>query len=163
MLDDVQVIRGSSQRLALSLLINGTAQDDLTYGVDLRRLVAEQLVDEVFTEQGFGVSSNILNLEFLREACQPRGIPFSPGIFYGGIRYPNILKFFDGGAHGLTFWDAAVGDIFEWQWLSRCGHLEETRWRLQNLDLQKPPRTIHFFHKLGNQIRDGRFGPYWGG
>jgi hypothetical protein len=163
MLDQVQTLRGRSKRLELSILINGTAQDDLTYGVDLRRLVSEQLVDEVFTEQGFGVSSSHLNLEFLREACQPHGVPFSPGIFYSGIRYPNIPKFYDRGSHGLTFWDVGAGDMFEWQFLSRCGHRDETRWRLQNLDLQKPPRTIHFFHKLGDQIRDSRFGPHWGG
>jgi hypothetical protein len=163
MLDELQARRGSSNRLALSIIINGTAQDDRTYGVDLRRLITEHLVDEVFTEQGFGVSANTLNLELLRETCLGSDVPFSPGIFYGGIRYPNIPKFYDAGAHGLTFWDAAVGDVFEWQWISRFGHKDETRWRLQNLDLQKPPRTIYFFHKLGNQIRDSRFGPYWGG
>jgi len=163
MLDEVQTRNASSNRLDLSIIINGTAQDDRTYGVDLRRLAADHLVDEVFTEQGFGVSANTLNLDFLASTCQMHGIPFSPGIFYGGIRFPNIPQFYDAGVHGLTFWDAAVGDIFEWQWISRFGHPEETRWRLQNLDLQKPPRTIHFFHKLGNQIRDSRFGPYWGG
>ncbi|MBI3852078.1 MAG: hypothetical protein HY298_17610 [Verrucomicrobia bacterium] len=163
MLDQEQQRRGSSQQLASSVIINGTAQDDLNYGVDLRRLVAEKLVDEVFTEQGFGVSSSKLNLEFLREVCQPQGIRFSPGLFYSGTLYPNLPKLYEAGSHGVTFWDVGVGDVFEWCWISRCGHKEETLWRLQNLDLKKAPRTIHFFKKLGNQIRDGRFGPYWGG
>jgi hypothetical protein len=163
MLDQEQQRRGNRQRLALSVHINGTAQDDLTYGVDLRRLVAEKLVDEVFTEQGFGATSDKLNLEFLREVCQPRGIPFSPTIVYRELGYPNLPKLYERGAHGVTFWDAEVRDIFEWCWISRCGHQEETRWRVQNLDLKKAPLTIYRFQKLGNQIRDGRFGPYWGG
>jgi hypothetical protein len=66
MLDAEQKRRGNDQRLALSLLINGTAQDDLFYGVDLRKLVAAKLVDAVFTEHGFGSTTNKLNLPFLR-------------------------------------------------------------------------------------------------
>ncbi len=164
MLDDEQKRRGNgSRRLALSVTINGTAQDDFTYGVDLRRLVDAKLVDEVFTEQGFGRTSGKLNLDFLREVCQPAGVPFSPGLYYDKVTFPNVPRYYDAGARGVTAWDAGVGDMFEWCWLSRCGHEAETRWRLQNLDLKKPPRTIHFFQKLGDQIRDGRYGPHWGG
>jgi hypothetical protein len=47
--------------------------------------------------------------------------------------------------------------------MSRFGHVEETRWRLENLDLARPPRAIRSFHKLGDQVRNGRFGPQWGG
>jgi hypothetical protein len=163
MLDEEQRRRGGGQRLALSVMINGTAQDDFTYGVDLRRLVTEKWVDEVFTEQGFGRTSSNLNLEFLGEVCRPAGVPFSPGIFYGGVTFPNVPKYYDAGARGVTVWDAGITDMFEWCWLSRCGHAEETRWRVGNLDLKKAPRSIHRFQKLGDQIRDGRYGPYWGG
>jgi len=163
-LDAEQQRRGDGKRLALSVLINASAQDDLTYGVDLRRLVAAKLVDEVFTEHGFGSTSGSFNLEFLREVCQPAGVPFSPGIYHSGTRYKSVLPgYYASGAHGLTVWDAEIDDIYEWCWMSRFGHVEETQWRIKNLDLSKPPRTIHLFKKLGDQIRDGRFGPYWGG
>jgi len=164
LLDQEQKRRGSTQRLALSLLINASAQDDLFYGVDLRRLASAKLVDAVFTEHGFGATAKDFNLPFLREVCEPAGIPFSPGIYHEGTRYKTVLPgFYDSGAHGLTGWDAEVEDIYEWCWMSRFGHVEETKWRLKNLDLKKAPRTLYLFHKLGDQIRDGRYGPYWGG
>jgi hypothetical protein len=171
MLDQEQKRRGNSQRLALTALINGTKQDDLIYGVDLRRLVREKLVDEVFTEYGFGMTDTKswppygnLNLEFLREVCRPAGVPFSPGIYRGSDYNSAVPRFYEGGAHGLTVWDAEIEDnIYDWFWMSRFGHVEETLWRLKNLKLNKPPRAIYTFKKLGDQIRDGRFGPYWGG
>jgi hypothetical protein len=54
-------------------------------------------------------------------------------------------------------------DMYEWAWMCRFGHVNETRWRLDNLDIEKAPRTIHRFDMLGGQIRNGRFGPHWGG
>ena len=135
-------------------------------------MVSEKLVDEVFTEYGFGMTDTKtwppygnLNLTFLREVCDAGKIHFSPGV-YKGSRYSSAIpRFYENGAHGLTIWDAAVQDvdIFDWFWMSRFGHVEETLWRLKNLDLRKAPRTIYSFKKLGDQIRDGRFGPYWGG
>ncbi len=164
MLDTEQRRRGNDQRLALSVLINASAQDDLFFGVDLRRLVAAKLVDAVFTEHGFGATSDKFNLTFLREVCEPAGVPFSPGIYSGGTRYKAVLPdYFDSGGRGLTVWDAEINDIYEWCWMSRFGHVEETKWRIKNLDLKKAPRTIYLFHKLGDQIRDGRYGPHWGG
>jgi hypothetical protein len=56
-----------------------------------------------------------------------------------------------------------VVDVFDWMWLSRFGHAEETAWRLKNLSLGAPPRSILKFHKLGDHIRDSRYGPFWGG
>jgi len=47
--------------------------------------------------------------------------------------------------------------------VSRFGHTEETRWRLKNLDLKKPSRSLYLFPKPGNQTLDGRYGPQWGG
>ncbi|MCC6124055.1 MAG: hypothetical protein IT426_03770 [Pirellulales bacterium] len=164
MLDEESRRRGDGKRLALSVLMNATAQDDLFFGVDLRRLAGEGLVDEVFTELGFGATAKTFNLEFLREVCRPRGIPFSPGI-YGSATVFNkdMLEFYDAEARGLTVWDAEVRDIYEWRLMSRFGHAGETRWRSQNLNPKKIPRTIHYFQKLGDQIRDGRYEPCWGG
>ncbi|MBI2825511.1 MAG: hypothetical protein HYX69_12580 [Planctomycetia bacterium] len=164
MLDEEQKRRGDGKRLALSAMVNGTAQDDLFYGVDLRRLAAEKLVDEVFTEHGFGATTYTVNLDFLREVCAPAGIPFSPGIYHSGTRYAAELpKLFGHGARGLAVFDAEIEDTFEWFLISRFGHVEETEWRLKNLNLKKPPRTVHGFQRLGDQVRDGRYGPHWGG
>lgn len=168
MLDEEQKLRGGkSKRLALSVIINGSAAndlDDLVFGVDLRRLVSAKLVDEVFTEHGFGSTEKDFNLNFLREVCEPGGIPFSPGIYHAGTRYASVLpRYFDSRPHGLTVWDAEIDDVYEWCWMSRFGHMEETQWRLKNLNLKKPPRSINTFHKLGDQVRNGRFGPNWGG
>ena len=155
--------RGNDRRLLLSVMVLGTAQDDLRYGVDLRRLIDEGLVDEVFTERGFGRSTNTYNLSFLRDVCGPKQIPFSPGLTCSAMWYGEIPSYYDHNARGVAVWDAGVNDVFEWRWVCRFGHADETRWRLQHLDLGKPPRTIHHFRRLGNQIRNGRFGPQWGG
>ena len=163
MLDEEGERRGTGERLALSIMVLGTAQDDLRYGVDVRRLVAEGLVDEISMERGFGRSTNLYNLEFFHSVCHPKGVPFSPGITRSEMWYPEVPSYYAGGAAGVALWDPTVGDIFEWLWVARFGHEEETRWRLENLALRKPPRTIHHFRKLGDQIRGGRFGPFWGG
>jgi hypothetical protein len=168
MLDGEQNRRGANTaRLSISVLINGSAEngmDDLAFGVDLRRLIDAKLVDEVFTEHGFGATAKEYNLDFLREVCVANGVPFSPGIYRKGTRYESVLpRYFDSRPHGLTVWDAEVDDIYEWCWVSRFGHVDETRWRLENLNLQKPPRAVLSFKRLGDQVRDGRFGPHWGG
>ena len=172
MLDEEQQRRGSnSPRLELSVLISASGKndaDDLFFGVDLKRLINAKLVNEVFTEHGFGATSKEFNLDFLREACQSTGVPFSPGIYKGGSggkkpSYSEVPGYYDSGAHGVCVWDAEIVDIYDWCWMSRFGHVEETRWRLANLNLKKPPRSIHTFHKLGDQVRNGRYGPQWGG
>ena len=51
---------GKGERLAISVLISASGKDDiddLLYGVDLKRLVNAKLVDEVFTEHGFGATA----------------------------------------------------------------------------------------------------------
>ena len=163
MLDQQQKSRGNPERLKLSIMVLGTARDDLRFGVDVARLVEEGLIDEISTERGFGRSTDAYNLDFLRKVCRPKGIPFCPGITCTRGMYPEVPSFYDGGAAGVAIWDAAVGDVYEWIWITRFGHVEETRWRLKNLDLGKAPRTIHRFRLLGEHIRNGRFGPYWGG
>jgi hypothetical protein len=162
MLDEEGKARGDRKRLPLSIMILGTGQDDLQYGVDVRRLVDEKLVDGISVMWGFGRTTNDYNLSLLKTVCQPKGIPF-----YGGVDsqvgYATVPTFYASGANGVAVWDAKVVDIFEWMWVSRFGHAEETAWRLKNLSLGNPPRSIFRFHKLGDQIRDSRYGPFWGG
>ena len=166
MLDEEGKRRANGQRLLLSVMVLGTAQDDLRYGVDLAKLIDDGLVDEVFTERGFGRTSDDYNLTFLRDACALKGIPYSPGMTCVPRWYGAIPSYYDHGAHGITIWDADMGkedNVFEWACVCRFGHQQETRWRLKHLDFSKPPRTICVFKRLGDQIRDGRFGPFWGG
>jgi hypothetical protein len=163
MLDEEGSRRLDRKRLEISIMILGTAQDDLKFGVDIRRLAAEGLIDAVSTERGFGRSTNDCNLGLLRDACRPKGVPFCPGTLSSATWQSEIPAYYDGGARGVAIWDAAVGDIYEWMWVSRFGHVDETRYRLKNLRRDQPPRTIHRFHKLGDQVRDGRYGPEWGG
>jgi hypothetical protein len=163
MLDEEGAARSDRRRLEISVMILGTAQDDLKYGLDLRRLTTEGLIDAVSTERGFGRSTNTYNLELLRESCRPKGIPFTPGPLSSATWSSEMPLYYDGGARGVAIWDAGVGDMYEWTWLSRFGHADETRYRLQKLRLDQAPRTIHFFRRLGDQVRDGRYGPEWGG
>ncbi|MBN2296307.1 MAG: hypothetical protein JXM70_28005 [Pirellulales bacterium] len=162
MLDEEEAARSDGKHLELSITVLGTPGDDLRFGVDIQQLVKEKLVDEITTMLGFGRKSNTYDLPLLKKVCQEGKIPF-----YGGVShhtaYPKIPSFYSGGAKGVAVWDAGVGDIFEWAWVSRFGHAEETAWRLKNLQMDKPPRSRYQFHKLGDQIRDSRFGPYWGG
>ena len=163
MLDEEQKTRAGGRRVECSIMILGTGQDDLRFGVDIRRLAEEKLVDEISTELGFGRSTSTFNLPLLSDVSRANGIPFFPGMSCSPMWYPTIPSYYDSGAKGLAIWDADVVDIFEWAWVSRFGHREETRFRLQNLKLDAPPRMILRFHRLGEQIRDGRFGPFWGG
>jgi hypothetical protein len=126
-------------------------------------LVSAQLVDAVFTEFGFGATKREVNLDLLRQVCLPAKIPFSPGVYSAASSWSVVPKFYDSGAHGVTVWDAQASDIFEWRWMCRLGHADETRWRLNNLKLSNAPRAIYQFRKLGDQVRDGRYGPHWGG
>jgi hypothetical protein len=162
-LDAEQKRRGTTKRLELSVLINATGDDDRGFGVDLRRLVDEKLVDAVFSERGFGATAKRVNLGLLESVCGPAKIPFSPGIYKDRSFWSAVPGYYERSAHGVTVWDAEATDIYEWCWMSRFGHIDETRWRLENLNLDKAPRTIHRFDMLGGQIRNGRFGPHWGG
>ncbi len=154
MLDEEQHHRGKDKRLLISVILLGTGQDDLRYGVDLKPLAAEGLVDEVFTERGFGRQSDDFNLPFLSQACKPGNIPFSPGMTCVSRWYKEIPSYYDSGAHGITIWDADMGvdgNVFHWTCVCRFGHQAETRWRLKHLDFDNPPRTVYTFLRLGSQ------------
>jgi hypothetical protein len=163
-LDEEQKARNDGKRMELSMMILGTAQDDLGFGVDIRRLVQRKLVDGISTEFGFGCSSQTYNLSLLSEACKPGAVPFFPGMTGVPNWYAAIPSCYAAGAKGIAIWDAdSVTDVYNWTWISRFGHIEETAWRLKNLSLGTAPRSILKFHKLGDQIRDSRYGPFWGG
>jgi len=68
-----------------------------------------------------------------------------------------------GASKAIVISDAAVGDIYRWMWATRFGRRKETLWRLQNLDVTKPPRAMYYLHKIAGQVQDGRFAPWFGG
>lgn len=164
MLDEEQKSRADGKRLELTIMVLGTANDDLRFGVDIGRLINEGLADGISTELGFGRTSDQYNLSLLSDACKSKAIPFYPGVTGNPIWFPAIPSYYDAGAKGIAVWDPeTVADVFNWTWISRFGHAEETRYRLKNLQLTTPPRSVLKFHRLGDQIRDGHFGPFWGG
>lgn len=155
---------------AVSIMVLGNEADNLRYGLDVRRLVSEKLIDEVYADLwGFGASSRrSYEFDYFKEACGVGFVPWRPSTasyWNDGPHYTlDLLRSLcESGASGVTLWDASVGDICQWSVFSRVGHAEETRWRLERLPKSKPPDQLLRFHKLGGQIVDGRFPAHWGG
>lgn len=160
--------KGRKDRLVSSIMILGNEPDNLQYGVDIRRLVAEGLVDEIFSYMwDFGSQNRYYDFNYFHEACREKGVPFSPSTasFFKDPCYTlsMVKPFLESTAKGVAIWDGAVEDIYQWSIISRFGHKKETLWRVENLKDLNPPRKYIRFHKLGEHIVDGRFGPYWGG
>ena len=178
MLDQEQDRRNDGKRLEISLMVFGDESRNLEFGIDIRQLVEEGLVDELFPwgwefphvieyrhkKHGF-------DLDFFRDVCGKNKIPFSPTIVQlennreSWQSLSGVRRFIESGAKGIAVWDPNTleCDIYYWSVVSRFGHVEETLWREKNLDIFNPPRSYHEFHRLGEHIRDGRFGVQWGG
>jgi hypothetical protein len=157
------------KRLEISAMVLGSEEDNLRYGLDLRRLVRETLLDEIYVYPwDFGGTSREVDFAFFREICAPAGVPFFPslntGYLAGNELIEQALQCYREGAAGLTAFDAEflalAPDLERWLALARFGHLEEMTARLDT-----SPAEVRYttFHRLGNQIRDSRYGPYWGG
>jgi len=160
--------KGRGERLASSIMVLGNEPDNLQFGVDIRRLAAEGLVDEIYSYKwDFGARNQVYDFNYFREACRGKGVPFSPttAAFFMAPYYslPMVKDFLESGARGVAVWDGEVADIHQWSIISRFGHKEETLWRVEHLKDTNPPRKYVRFHKLGDQIVDGRYGPFWGG
>jgi hypothetical protein len=179
MLDHEQMRRKSDKRLEISVMVFGDEKTNLRFGIDLRRLIDENLLDEVYP-WGYEFPHNFewpykthgFDLAFFREICGPGGIPFIPTMCQvlhekkdHWFNMDGVRKFLESGATGIAVWDPETfePDIYTWSIFARMGHVEETLWRAENLDVRNPPRTYHEFHKLGDHVRDGRIGVQWGG
>ncbi len=167
--EEQQHRRPDGRPFALSVMILGSEEENLRYGIDVRRLIEERLIDEVFMDLwGFGATGKSYDLPFFRQVCDPRSIPFKPATasyWNAGPYYTleRMRSFYEGGASGVTIWDASIGDMLQWSVIARMGHVDETRWRLEQLKTAQPPDMLLRFHKLGEQILDGRYPPHWGG
>jgi len=153
------------RRLEISAMVLGSEADNLRYGLDLRRLAAEALLDEIYVYPwDFGGTSRETDFTFFREI----GVPFYPSLNTGYLAGKELLEqalqCYAEGAASVTAFDAEflalAPDLERWLAVSRFGHLDE-----MNVRLESASAEVHYttFHRLGDQIRDGRYGPYWGG
>jgi len=157
--------------LEISLTVLGNEWDNKYYGMDVRRLVDDGLVDELFVwPWEFANTNKGLDLQYFHDACVPKGVPFTPVISSINTNkdlnsFAAVRSFYEAGAKGVAFWDIPIFecDIYHWGLMGRLGHQEETLWREQNLDVERVPRKYLEFHRLGEHVRDGRFGVQWGG
>ena len=179
MLDEEQVRRGDGKRLEISLSVLGNEYDNQQYGLDIRRLADERLVDEIYPsihQWDFGATKQTWDLEFFIEACAHKSVRVSPMISTSAILVPNYytwekflqfgLDFFEQGADGIMFWDPAVqlaqdpAPPFLWNVISRYGHIDELRARLKS----EPPKPVLLpVRRIGDSRLDARFPIYWGG
>ncbi|HOE95253.1 MAG TPA: hypothetical protein PK847_01580 [Candidatus Sumerlaeota bacterium] len=169
-LDEEAERRGDGRRLDLTATVHGIEADNLLYGIDLRRLVSEGLVDGLYIYPwDFGRAAAAygeIELEFFRDICQPAGIPFYPAL---GLHLFNAREYaqraremYEAGAAGIFVWDAAITDLPKWGVIRRLGHVEELPERIERL-APDPPHEYIQFHRLGPNIMDSRYPPWWGG
>jgi len=167
MLDEEQARRGDGRKLELSAFVLANEEDNLKYGIDVRGWCAKGLLDEVSPYLGAaGGSARDYDLGFFKQACGEKGVPWRPTIIgWGGHSLPELmslaLRYYDGGATGITFWDGnaltARGDT--WSVVSRLGHVEEVR---ALAEIGAPTPLTLRPHRIGDFILDGRYGPTWG-
>lgn len=167
MLDGETTRRGDRRRLELSALVLANEADNRKYGIDVRRWVAEGLLDEVFPYRGAGGgTAREYNTKFFQEVCGAKKVRVRPT--FVGWDLPSMkslmqqaVDLYDAGADGITFWDGNAGAdrTDRWSVLSHLGHLDELRERVQ--EGPPPPVTLRF-HKLGDMIVDGEYGQDWG-
>ncbi len=167
MLDEEGTRRGGKKRLDLSAFVLADEADNLRYGLDVRRWVADGLIDMVLPYKGAGGGrARDYDVKFFQEVCGPKGVPVRPTfvswqildlaavICQGAALYAQ-------GADGMTFWDAnaASSRTDRWPVVSRFGHVDE----LRALSAEGPPQPARLrYHRLGELIMDGRYSPNWG-
>ena len=155
------------RRLEQSAYVMGTENDNLRHGLDVATWVREGLIDLVipFWRVG-GAKIRRYDLDFYRRACAAKGVRFTPTFITWRLPALNrvlndSVKFYDGGAAGVSLWDAnsAAARMDRWSVLSRLGHVDELRDRAQE---GAPKPVTARFHRLGRFIVDGEYRPNWG-
>lgn len=185
-LDKEEARRGDGQHLQISAMVLSTELNNYQYGLDIRRLVNEGLLDDIliypwdmgprreYFPKGYvdSMHPGAYDLEFFKSVCQPKGVRFRPTV---ADHWPNVtdqikevVSLYDQGVEGFCMWDTRsytdFGDGGLWNSIyGRMGHVEEMRQRLQKEKDITPKPVVHCFRMLGNQIRDGRFPPWFGG
>jgi uncharacterized lipoprotein YddW (UPF0748 family) len=167
MLDDEGARRNDGKRLELSAIVFADEADNLKYGLDLRRWVAEGLLDSVIPYRGAGgAPAKQYDMTFFRDVCKAKKVPVRPTFI--GWKSPSLSEMmqqaavlYDAGADGLTFWDGNSGSDHtdRWSVVSRLGHVDELRER--TAEGAPSPVTLRF-HSLGALVMDGQYSPNWG-
>ena len=163
-LDQEQKRRGSDERLAISACVLGTEEDNLGYGIDIRRWSEAGLIDEVHIYRyNFGQTRTVCDMPFFRKACHPRGVHVSP-MFSPNVDMDTCLRealgYYEQGADGLGVWDAYTDDVDKLCQWGRMGHPDELRERVER---GPSDRVFSPIHRIDGEILDGSYPIYWGG
>lgn len=162
MLDEEQKRRGDGKHLQASIITFGNEYDNSWYGINIRRLVNDGLLDQIMIYPfDMGARKGGVDYAFWRNVCTPKGIPYRvAGAFDTSKMLKYAVEAYDGGAPGISIFDAVGRDIDDWLPLSRMGQEAEVRERVKSgLTRSK----YYFFHLLGTKVMDGRFTAVWGG
>ena len=163
-LDQEQKRRGTEAHLASSVCVLGTEEDNLGYGIDIRRWAEAGLVDEVHVYRyNFGQTRAVCDMQYLMEACHPRGVHVSP-MFSPNVDTDTCLRealvYCDEGADGVGMWDAYTDDVVKlYQW-ARMGRLDEVRARAER---GQPDRVFSPIHRIDGEVLDSPYPIFWGG
>ena len=162
-LDKYSADTGSDKRLKISALVLPGLDNNRQYGVDVARLVNEGLLDQVYTEDGFGgsrpVEDYLQDVKEFMDICKPKGVRFQPSLPYGKTSKEYLelaIATLEMGVDGI--YRHHQGGDHSWG-----STIEEMRYRLENDAAGAPPQQTYYFHKLGDHIRDTRYGSWWGG
>jgi hypothetical protein len=164
MLDDEAARRGDGKKLVLSASCLGNEADNLQYGLDIRRLVNDGLMDEVYPYKwDHGAKARVWDIKYFAEFCKPKGVRLSPILTSGyefDTQVKDALSFYADGADSISYWDAngTWSDMRQWSVMSRLGHVEELK--------ERGPAAARVFTGLksvNGLILNGRYPPYMGG
>lgn len=152
---------GKGQRVCATVFANEA--DNLFYGLDVERWVGERLVDLLIPypwPEYFELDMGFFRRITLDSACEvypnlvPRQMPPEEYL-------EKAIRHYEGGAHGLAFWDALgrTSLLNEWQAARELGHQEQLRdW----LAAGRFPRKLLLLRRLGRYTMD-RYYPGSGG
>jgi len=172
-LDEEQARRGNGKRLEISLCVLANESDNLQYGLDIRRLVEEGLIDELYPVNhtgDFGSVKRVWDFEFFQDVCGPKNVPVFPTYSSAIMNVDNMvswakttLSLYEAGASGIAVWDVAselAHHMRRWSAVSRFGHIAE----LESLQEKGLPDAVHIpIRRLGDTVVDTRYPPFWGG
>lgn len=177
MLDETQKSRGRPGRYSLSASVVQTRDDNRRHGIDVEAWVKAGLVDRIgIFPWAFHASRRPLDWDWFRKITEGTGVELYP-VMIGWKQSSSeqtlsqALEHYANGASGILVWDpnpvgfyapeggyaaAHSGSYFRprqtyWPVVSRLGHLEEMRGRLE----QGKPVPTHIPLK--------RYGDYWFG
>ena len=165
MLEEETKRRGEGRKLLLSAACLGNEIDNVQYGLDVRRLVNDGLLDEVYPykwDHG-ATKSRVWDIKYFASFCTPKGVRLSP-ILTSGHEFETQVKdanaFYADGADSISYWDANGTwlNMRQWTVMARMGHREE----LQEKGAA-PGRVFVELKSVNGLILNGKYPPYMGG